>query len=616
MKRRRGTILTAIAALLAGAFTASAATVFTKSAKTLDYRGTAVLQSTTLSMNRQGAEFPDVDVRAFADQVPPKRVGKKTGETSLRTKAADPSLTIPIVTGTSVEEPVGLGSTFPGINHYVQRTADGGNQFSVEPPDMGLAVGNGFVVQALNDILNIFDAAGNPVITAASLNQFFYGEHAIDRTTGEYGHSITDPTVYFDHDTQRWFLTVLTFDINPTTGAYLGTDHLDIAVSTTGDPTDPWNINQLDVSYDGYLCDAGSFGPCFGDFPHVGADANGFYISTNVFGFYNYGGYRGVNLYALSKAALVANSPLTGVFFNATGYDTGDFIFSVMPATSPKGHYDHGDGGTEWFMTALDAGAIYDNRIAVVAMTNTTALNSNPLNVNIGASILQTQTYGDPLQSEQKAGDVPLGNLVYGMPEGRLDSSDARMTTVIFANNKLFGSNTSRLQVGSDPTELAGASYFIVKPRITGGTNVDGSIWRQGYVAVPSNNLIYSSIGVVQSGKGIISFTLTGPDYYPSSAYAILDKVQGTPGAVRISGAGVGPQDGFSEYEDFYGPGLPRPRWGDYSASAYDENSVWWADECILQTCTNAQFLIDQTCGMTRTFYANWATHISQVTPP
>ena len=48
---------------------------------------------------------------------------------------------------------------FEGLNHYQQRYARGGNQFSVEPPDQGLCVGNGYVLEVVNDVLNIFSAS-------------------------------------------------------------------------------------------------------------------------------------------------------------------------------------------------------------------------------------------------------------------------------------------------------------------------------------------------------------------------------------------------------------------------------------------------------------------------
>ena len=52
-------------------------------------------------------------------------------------------------------------SGFEGLNHYQQRYSRGGNQFSVEPPDQGMCAGNGYVVEAVNDVFNVFSQSGH-----------------------------------------------------------------------------------------------------------------------------------------------------------------------------------------------------------------------------------------------------------------------------------------------------------------------------------------------------------------------------------------------------------------------------------------------------------------------
>ena len=74
---------------------------------------------------------------------------------------------------------------FTGLTHLQQRSARNGNQFSTEPPDQGLAVGNGFVLEAINSALNVYDTSGvqqlpNPV----ALSEFFGLPPGINRTTG------------------------------------------------------------------------------------------------------------------------------------------------------------------------------------------------------------------------------------------------------------------------------------------------------------------------------------------------------------------------------------------------------------------------------------------------
>src|SRR5512143_1968611 len=145
---------------------------------------------------------------------------------------------------------------FEGLNLYQQRYARGGNQFTVEPPDQALCVGNDYVVEAVNDVFNVFDMSGQSVLPdntatnivsgfprdvnhAIDLNSFFGYAPAINRTTGVRAQFVTDPSCLYDTATQRWFVVVLTLETLPN-GAFTGKNHLDIAVSNTSNPTGTW----------------------------------------------------------------------------------------------------------------------------------------------------------------------------------------------------------------------------------------------------------------------------------------------------------------------------------------------------------------------------------------
>src|SRR5882762_5710106 len=92
---------------------------------------------------------------------------------------------------------------FSGLTHFDQRTADGGNQFSLEPPDQGLCVGAGRVIEPINDVFAVYDAATgaklSPATGATSLTLFFTGQHQIVRTPPvRFGPFLSDPKCYFD----------------------------------------------------------------------------------------------------------------------------------------------------------------------------------------------------------------------------------------------------------------------------------------------------------------------------------------------------------------------------------------------------------------------------------
>src|SRR4029453_7319014 len=95
---------------------------------------------------------------------------------------------------------------FTGLTHRDQRLANGGNQFSHEPPDHGLAVGNGFVLQAVNAALNIYDTNGVvQLVRPLALTELFGLPPELNRTTGEVNTSVGDPICLFDPETERWF---------------------------------------------------------------------------------------------------------------------------------------------------------------------------------------------------------------------------------------------------------------------------------------------------------------------------------------------------------------------------------------------------------------------------
>lgn len=488
-------------------------------------------------------------------------------------------------------------SGFNAISHRDQRLSNNGNQFSLEPPDQGLAVGNGFVVEAVNDAVRVFNYAGTALTPTAALNSFLGLPPQIDRTKTPvvFGPEPTDPRVYYDAPTQRFFLTALVLSQESDTGALIPPVNVYFAVSQTNDPTGNWTILTLDVTNDG-----GPFAacPCFGDQPLIGADANGFYVSTNAFSLSTFS-FSGANIYAFSKTALEAASAgaITGVRFSNLTEAGMPFAFSIQPATVPPG--GSFATNTEYFVSALDFTNTVDNRLVVWALTGTDTLNSATPTLSLVNAVVDTQSYGAPPQAQQKPGTFPLGTLLKDHEE-LVSSNDDRMQQVVFADGKLWTALSTSAKTQNGPVRTA-AAWFILSPAVGGGA-VSATVVNQGYIAIndPSQqSVLYPSVAVNSSGKGVVAFSVVGLDFFPSAGYAPID-VNGT-GAIRISGAGALPDDGFSGYAQF-GASNRVGRWGDYSAAVSDENgAIWMGNEYI----PNAP----------RTANANWGTFIGSFTP-
>src|SRR5712692_2172814 len=555
-----------------------------------------------------------------------------------------------------------LNVSFDGLNHRQQRLANGGNQFSLEPPDQGLCVGNGFVMEIINDVTRVYDANGNALQGVTDLNTFFGYPAAFQRPGGPFGQFVTDPSCLFDKATQRWYADVLTIDVYPTSdpahhifgGDFTGTNHLDLAVSQTGNPTGVWKIYRVPVQDDG---SAGTpnhgctgippYGQrtlptnpnaCLGDYPHLGADANGVYLTTNEYSFFG-NDFHGAQLYAFSKAALAAGASSVDVTqIDTHGMDNGNSGFTLWPAVA-TGQQQDAQGGTEYFLSSNAADEAHGNgtavgprtstQLLVWRLTNTRSLSGDEPEAELSHGYLHVGRYSTPPAAEQKVGSVPLvgclndptcSTFLTGIvdpfveSESPLDSNDTRMQQVTYANGVLTGALDTALVDANGHTK-AGIEWFVVRPNGEDGARLVS----QGYFGVTNNNVTYPAITMNASGRGVMAFTLVGNDHYPSAAFTSFS-VSGT-GPLQVAAEGVGPSDGFSGTFIFNFPNPPRPRWGDYGAAVVDGNSFWIASEYIGQTCTLAQYEgapfggtgAFGSCGGTRTSLANWDTRISHV---
>ncbi len=571
---------------------------------------------------------------------------------------------------------------FEGLNLYQQRYARGGNQFTVEPPDQALCVGNGYIVEAVNDVLNVFNSAGQSVLpdnTAANivsglprdvnhavdLNSFFGYAPAINRTTGVRAQFVTDPSCLFDAATQRFFVVVLTLESYPN-GAFTLANHIDIAVSQTANPTGNWNIYRIDVTNDGTNPDPSNACPCLGDYPHIGADANGFYVTTNAYP-WNGSGFASAQIYAFSKAQLAAGTASVNMVhidtFGAVNApsDAGPTQpgFTVWPAQSPGTQFNTANSGTEFFMSSNAAdeathpvagfgGNYTSNQLVVWKLTNTASLNTVSPALSLKNQVLTVNQYAIPPKQKQPGavtlattatpqgycinntttllfnGQIGCWRLLFGSEPAHdevissPDSNDTRMQQVMYANGKLWGALDTAINPDGG-AQRAGIAWFIVNPN-------PGKIVQQGYLGATGYDFTYPAMGVTASGRGVLAFTASGDTLNPSAGYAPIDAIVGAgQWNVAPGGEGKAPDDGFTSYKSQVGA-PPRTRWGDYGYAAVDGQSVWIASEYIASACNYTDWggpffaggsgdNLLGTCGGTRAALGNWSTRISKFTP-
>jgi hypothetical protein len=517
---------------------------------------------------------------------------------------------VPNVMGTPVANSTGGATGFNGLDDFQQVNAGTGiyanSQYDVSPPDQGLCVGNGDVVEPVNVAVRVYSPEGTPLTAAVPLNQFLglapEYQVAPDGTV-TFGPNVGDPRCYYDPGTGHWFLSTYEISSNPQTGAFGTSSAVYLAVSQTSDPAGSWTIYRIPATDDGTQGTASNPGcPCFGDQPLLGADANGIYIVTNEYGITG-SAYNGAQLYAMSKAGLEDGTNTTVTHLQpgmdpAVTHALGGVAFSIQPAESPAGAYDTAANGTEYFQSALDFGAApalgtRADRIAVWSLTDTASLNTATPAPALHVAVLPSEEYTQPPNATQAPGTLVINKRV-----PLLDTNDDRMQQVVYAGGRLWSGLNTAVKTEQGST-LAGIAWFVTNPATSASGDLSAALAGQGYLAVNKEDVLFPSIGVTPTGAATMAFTLAGASYHPSAAWTPLSPTAGT-GLVYVAAAGQNADDDFTSVKAYGGSGSGR--WGDYSAAVSDPSGTIWM---------GAEYI----SGLERTPFANWATYLYHVTP-
>ncbi len=457
-------------------------------------------------------------------------------------------------------------SGFYGLSGHQQAVANGG--IDLEPPDQGLCAGNGDIGEFINNALAFYTPKGKQLAKTVPSYAFF------KKPSSDF---FSDPRCYYDSSTRRWFFTEFIAPIFTSTAP--STQFL--AVSNGPNPLGSyriWSIPTEDKSTAG--C------PCFGDFDQLGVDNNGIYISTNEFGNTS-GAYNGVIIYAVSKQTIeqVSHTGIPPTFFTyRIPIDNFGQPYHIAPAETPPGAKFAPN--TEYFVET-NGNAFSDDHLEVYAMHDTSDL-ATPAAPPLFGYELKSEPYASPPDAVQKAGPIPLGKANQD-PEGQLQADFDAIQEVTYAGGKLYAEADTAASAGRD-----GVAWFELTPKLT-NAGMTARVSRQGYVTVKGQNLIYPVIAVNAAGHGYMSFTLSGPSYYPSAGYVKFTPA-GPSGDIHVAAAGAHPEDSFTCYAAFVGPNYGGCRWGDYSMGVAMGSRVYQATEVVPPTG--------------RDYLTNWGTFV------
>ena len=226
-----------------------------------------------------------------------------------------------------------------GLNHRDQRLANGGNQFSLEPPDQALCVGTASRSRHQQRLRVYSSSTGTLSPASMDLNTFFGYPAAINRATGAFGPNVIDPICLYDPGIHRFVVAITTLHVDDD-GDVQRQEHDRRRRINTGDPTGPGRSTTFPLRTTGRTArpnhgctlDGTTPGPCFQDYPHIGADANGVYITTNEYDLFG-PSFNAAQIFAFSNTQLAAHPASITVTLVENLEVDGSPGFTVWPAT-------------------------------------------------------------------------------------------------------------------------------------------------------------------------------------------------------------------------------------------------------------------------------------------
>jgi hypothetical protein len=222
-----------------------------------------------------------------------------------------------------LDRPEDMHATSPTpLAPAVGASFDGLGATAWQPPDCTCAVGPDQVLLAVNTDLAGYSKTGHQIFRWANMTTLF-------GKVIPAGAAVFDPRVAYDHYQNRW-IVVAAARRNSPAGSWLL-----IGVSQTPDPGGGYWIWALDDSLNGSAATNN-----WGDYPMLGFDTQGIYISFNMFQIG--GGFQYPKLRILNKAELYSGG--TGPTHIVKWYDfwnlkdgAGNVAFTVQPCTHFRG---------------------------------------------------------------------------------------------------------------------------------------------------------------------------------------------------------------------------------------------------------------------------------------
>ncbi|HEY3217628.1 MAG TPA: Ig-like domain-containing protein [Candidatus Limnocylindria bacterium] len=414
--------------------------------------------------------------------------------------------------------PVVVATTPPTMTFVGASSTDNQANATSEPPDGAIAAGPQHLVEAVNSSIAVFTKTGTR-LSETPLATFF------ELPSVEFP---TDPRAHYDLQTGRWLVLALSASRD------LTISHLHVAFSQTGDPLGTY----CKLSFDMTLVD-GTRQPILADFPGLGVNADGFYVTmTRVW----------IDRPAIFDARILQlrRSMFDGCIPTAAA--AGWSVSGNFPDGSPvevlQPTLTYGSSA-EYFVASQVRGGSY---IAIYSLP-------------VGGSQITGPTFLHVAFYPGQATAIQQGSPI------RLDVGDARVpAAAVWRNGSLWFAHGA-----GSPESTPGVVWYQVDPT-NGLVTARQLLWFSG------GGYFQPSIMVDSAGNVVLNMGVAGPAIFPGTAFATrrASDPAGELGNVITYSVGFAPHD-FTTTRSF-------ARWGDYHGVALDPDGqhLWLEGESAL----------------------------------
>lgn len=366
------------------------------------------------------------------------------------------------------------------------------------PPDSHGAIGPAHYVETVNRNFAIYDRDSGAELVNVHLQSFLPDSNG-------------DPRVVYDQLAGRWIVMVTDFSAN---------EMIFLAVSLDDDPTGEWFKTNFPT-------DEGPDQTCWPDYPTLGYDTEGIYVTTYMVG------CGSITIFAIDKAPLIDATPSLGAI---SAFRQLPFEGAVQPMTV------HDDSTGHYFISTQSSSQLRIRRL-------TGPITSPTLN-ELGS--VAVPTFDPPPDVPALGSNTNLDHTVGN-----------RMLNATMRDGSIWAAH----DVG------AGGMSMVRWYQIDTATL---DLVQSGDIGDPELHYFYGSIAVNAAGDAMLGFSGSNADQY-AAIYATGRRAgdsPGTMGAPILIKEGTGPQNNID--------GVGRNRWGDYSMTnvdPVDDDSFWTIQE-------------------------------------